>query len=552
MVDDSGSLVPAAEIARLAGVTRAAVSNWRRRHSDFPEPAGGSGAAPLFALADVRQWLDRQGKGREVTDEVRLWQALRAEHGDAMIGALVAVGAELSGDQAEHPLTDTTAELVREITRERTPRELVTDLAARFVVSSSRSGGEHVSTPTLVRVVRHFAGTTSGTVYDPACGIGDLLFAVGGDKVGERFGQDVETGLTEFVRRRAALESWPGTVHVAQGDSLRADHYDGLKADLVVCDPPTGQADWGRDELLLDQRWEIGLPPKAEGELAWLQHCYFHTAPGGRAVLVLPASVAYRRSGRRIRSELVRNGLLHTMVALPGGLAAGHALPVHLWIVERPLRTPSADAQVQMIDLMDADLSKPISPTSDQLASVSIISLLDDEVDLTPSRYVAAGQPGHAAAYASTREMFEQRLGDLSGALPRLPEGDQELAATVNVNELIRGGLVQIQEDGQVVSGTDQLDTDFLLGFLRSAGNSRRNTSGSGTHRADPRGARVPQMDPDRQRRYGAVFRDLESFVQRLEETAKMGRRAVRLAHEGLTSGTLHPVEQSDEQEGVQ
>src|SRR5688572_32489279 len=35
-----------------------------------------------------------------------------------------------------------------------------------------------------------------------------------------------------------------------------------------------------------------------------LQHCYFHTAPGGRALLVLPASAAYRRPGRRIRAEL--------------------------------------------------------------------------------------------------------------------------------------------------------------------------------------------------------------------------------------------------------
>lgn len=32
----------AAEISRIAGVTRATVSNWRRRHDDFPAPSGGT------------------------------------------------------------------------------------------------------------------------------------------------------------------------------------------------------------------------------------------------------------------------------------------------------------------------------------------------------------------------------------------------------------------------------------------------------------------------------------------------------------------------------
>ncbi|REE95981.1 N-6 DNA methylase [Thermomonospora umbrina] len=534
-------LVPPAEIARMAGVTRAAVSNWRRRHPDFPEPAGGTNSAPLFALPDVARWLDRQGKGRQVADEVRLWQALRAERGEDMIGALTATAAELYDQRADPPLTRATAELIANLARDRTPAGLVGDLVERYVASASRSGGDHVSTPALVRAMRHFAGETTGTVYDPACGIGDLLLSVGGKKVVRRVGQDVAEGLTAFVGLRAALEARSGTTEVVEGDALRKDHFPGLRADLVVCDPPSGQTDWGRDDVLLDPRWELGLPPKVEGDLAWLQHCYFHTAPGGRAVLALPASAAYRRSGRRIRAELVRGGMLDTMVALPGGLAAGHALPVHLWILRRPVRSPGPDTRVRMIDLTEADLNAPIEPTADQVTSVPAIRMLDDEVDLTPSRYVAANQEGQAAAYGEARERFAALLDELRAGLPELSEGDHDLVATINVNELIRGGLVRLR-DGRPVSTTDQLDDGFLQGFLASAANIRRNTSGSGTHRADPRGARVPQMDLERQRAYGAAFRELEIFVQRLEEAAKMGRRAVRLARDGLTGGTLDPA----------
>ncbi len=547
MAEDGVALVPPAEIARMAGVTRAAVSNWRRRHPDFPEPMGGTASAPLFALPEVRRWLERQGKGQSVADEVRLWHALRAERGEDMAGALVAVAAELRGERAERPLSGPTAELVAEMARDRTPGELVRDLAERFVASASHSGGEHVSTPALVRIVRHFAGRTNGVVYDPACGIGDLLLSVGGANVSGRVGQDAAKGLPEFVRARAELEERPGMMETAHGDALRDDRFPRLKADLVVCDPPSGQADWGRDDLLLDPRWEIALPPKAEGDLAWLQHCHFHTAPGGRALVVLPASAAYRRSGRRIRAELVRGGILDTLVALPGGLAAGHSAPVHLWVLRRPTRQPGPDAVVRMIDLTDADLSGPIDPGPDRVADVPVISLLDEDADLTPGRHVAAGQPG-AAAYDRARARFGELLDGLRGALPRLPEGAEDIAATVNVSELIRGGLVRV-EDGRATSTTDQLDTDFLLGFLKSAVNTRRNTSGSGTYRADPRGARVPQMDPDRQRTYGAAFRELETFVQRLEEAAKMGRRAAQLAHDGLTSGTLEPPPAREEED---
>ncbi|WP_395294614.1 N-6 DNA methylase [Kitasatospora hibisci] len=68
--------VTAVEIARLAGVGRAAVSNWRRRHADFPRPVGGTDASPTFALDDVADWLRAQGKLAELPLLERVWQLL--------------------------------------------------------------------------------------------------------------------------------------------------------------------------------------------------------------------------------------------------------------------------------------------------------------------------------------------------------------------------------------------------------------------------------------------------------------------------------------------
>src|SRR5687767_15936057 len=88
---DNATEVTAAGIARLAGVGRAAVSNWRRRHPDFPRPVGGTETSPSFALAEVEGWLRAQGKLAEVPLRQRDWQQV-AGHPAGAVTALAHVG----------------------------------------------------------------------------------------------------------------------------------------------------------------------------------------------------------------------------------------------------------------------------------------------------------------------------------------------------------------------------------------------------------------------------------------------------------------------------
>ncbi|MBW3706911.1 restriction endonuclease subunit M, partial [Streptomyces griseus] len=91
---ENATEVTAAGIARLAGVGRAAVSNWRRRHADFPRPVGGSATSPSFALSDVERWLRDQGKLAEVPLRERVWQEV-AGHPAGAAQALVHTGCAL-------------------------------------------------------------------------------------------------------------------------------------------------------------------------------------------------------------------------------------------------------------------------------------------------------------------------------------------------------------------------------------------------------------------------------------------------------------------------
>lgn len=541
----SESLLTGAEIARLAGVTRAAVSNWRRRYSDFPAPVEGGANTPLFSLTEVRSWLAEQQKGVDLSDDVRLWQALRSTFGDDIVAGIADVARLLAHDDAS-TLDDDLAELATRVAAKEPAARVVDQLAERLLDSSRRTGSDQITSPRLVRAVSRFTGPVSADslILDPACGIGTLLLSVGPANGPQRRGQEINPAAAELAQARADLAGHRDTA-IEAGDSLRQDRWPQLRADLVLCDPPAAGPDWGREKLLLDARWELGTPSKAEGDLAWLQHCYAHTAPGGRVVAVMPASVAYRKAGRRIRAEVVRRGILTDVIALPPGMVASHAQPVHLWILRRPVGTSAGSSSVRMVDLTANDPDGPMEPTAEQAVDVALVDLLNDSVDLTPGTYVDASRGDLPTEYRALQRNIEERLRLLTALLPDLSAGEgpgMPDGATISLAELSRAGLVDI-DGAEPRSTSDQLDTQYLRGFIRSTANRRRATSSSGTYRLDVKGARIPQMAVEEQRRYGAAFRALREFEEHVGELARLAEQVSALARDGLTNGTLLPPE---------
>ncbi|MGC4997219.1 HsdM family class I SAM-dependent methyltransferase [Streptomyces sp. DT195] len=428
----SGPLVTGSEIARLAGVTRAAVSNWRRRHADFPSPAGGGVSSPLFELGEVQDWLKVRRKGRDMSVDAQLWQILRGFYGGDMLAALADIAADLAEGQEERTKSPRSAlALGRRLAAQSSVGDVVEGLAGRYADSVRRTGGsDRVTSPRIARAVGQLAGEVAEgtTVFDPACGIGTLLLSVGPVRGVRRCGQDVDDRSARFARLRANLTG-RGRLDVVTGDSMRSDGWTDLSADLVICDPPNAGAAPGRAEVPPDSGWELGTPSRAEGELAWLQHAYAHTAPGGRLFMVMPASVAHRKAGRRIRGALVRGGILVQVVALPAGSAASHSLPVHIWHLRRPHAAHTV-ADVRMVDLTGNDPDTWAEPCPDQVADVSPDELLDDMVDFTPTRYVTGVRAGHQSEYEQLRRDLRERAAWLAEILPPLVAGGGSDAAS--------------------------------------------------------------------------------------------------------------------------
>src|SRR5882757_8556873 len=59
---DAAELVGIAEIAAVAGVSTAAVANWRKRDPSFPQPVRELRAGPVFSTPAVRRWLHSKRK----------------------------------------------------------------------------------------------------------------------------------------------------------------------------------------------------------------------------------------------------------------------------------------------------------------------------------------------------------------------------------------------------------------------------------------------------------------------------------------------------------
>ncbi|MFF5497996.1 N-6 DNA methylase [Streptomyces aquilus] len=569
-MQDNATEVTAAGIARLAGVGRAAVSNWRRRHADFPKPVGGTETSPSFALAEVEAWLRKQGKLAEVPLRERVWQQL-VGHPEGPVAALTHAGCvlllihdrptvwlEVSAGSDERLAAMLPGALEEVLTPRFGPVSAVNSRravnsphpgTAPRVVNSAHAGADEVNTPAdgapgaptdrvntsatdaavntrpavrlpsgpdlllstpllrgaaelaaelgarqtfefllgrhldanprqytltpadLAALMADLAGPAR-TVLDPACGTGALLRAVTTRPDQELYAQDSAPELAALTALRLALHT-RAVVRGATGDTLRADAYPQLQADAVLCHPPFNERNWGHDELAYDARWEYGFPARTESELAWVQHALARLKDGGTAVLLMPPAAASRRSGRRIRADLLRRGALRAVVALPVGAAPPYNIPLHLWVLRRPEKAPT-QPEVLLADtgqfaadgrggpdwrdvgeaVLDVWRSFDRAGTLDErpglARSLPVIDLLDDDVDLAPARHLP---PPTAADGAEQLTAVRERLGEtlrLTADLTPAPADAAHPARwpLTTIGELARGGALMMRTGG--------------------------------------------------------------------------------------------------------
>jgi type I restriction-modification system DNA methylase subunit len=423
-------LISMADIARLAGQSRATVGNWKARNPDFPPERGRGPRGPLYDRAEVTQWLESTNRLDKRPQEVAvMWRVadllrgdMRTEDALSLVLVLLALMSKSSPADWQMirntPPGDLEAALrsralslfpyVDELMPRRTlrPQSLaaVIDLLSQFdrshvslmadalLEQSARAmghgGGEYISPPSVRRLIVAIAQPV-GSVYNPASGIGQLMIdtalSVGPGAV-EIFGQEINEQVWAMAQLNLAIHDV--RAEIALGDVFREDRFSDLRANRVVTIPPWNYKLRILEDLQDDPRWVWGEPGPNDSDAAWIQHCLYHLDDDGRAVIVLANNVFFEsgRSGR-IRQRIVKAGLLDAVIALPPGLFATSSLPcaVLVFVKGRP-SFEGKPAPTLMVDIREASEGRTTR-------SATLGEELIDEVAQLYSDWVAGAKP---------------------------------------------------------------------------------------------------------------------------------------------------------------
>lgn len=187
-------------------------------------------------------------------------------------------------------------------------------------------------------------------VLDFACGSGSLLLNVrrrmGGHGIGKIYGQEKNITTYNLARMNMLLHGVKDTeFEIHHGDSLQND-WDILNEmnpakkmefDAIVANPPFSYRWEPNDTLAEDFRFRgYGLAPKSAADFAFLLHGFHFLAREGTMAIILPHGVLFRGGAEeRIRTKLLRDNNIDTVIGLPSNLFFSTGIPVCILVLKK-------------------------------------------------------------------------------------------------------------------------------------------------------------------------------------------------------------------------
>lgn len=214
----------------------------------------------------------------------------------------------------------------------------------RFARAEGKNGGEFYTPQCIVKLLVEMLEPYSGRVYDPCCGSGGMFIQT---EVFNRnhegrhddiivYGQESNHTTWRLCKMNLAMRHI-SSENIKHGDSFHNDLHKDLKADFILANPPFNISDWGGELLKNDVRWQYGTPPTGNANYAWMQHFIHHLSPTGIAGFVMANGAMSSNTSNEgeIRKNLIKNGLVDCIVAMPDKLFYNVAIPCSLWFISR-------------------------------------------------------------------------------------------------------------------------------------------------------------------------------------------------------------------------
>jgi len=320
-------------------------------------------------------------------------------------------------------------------------------LMRHFATESGKSKGQFYTPSEVSRIMAKVIGISSAntiaatTAYDPTCGSGSLLLKVAAE-AGKHItleGQENDVTTAGLARMNMILHDFP-TANVLSGNTLFDPKFkDGEQLrtyDYVVANPPFSDKAWSTGLALGEggggdrfQRFTWGVPPKKQGDYAYLLHIIRSLKSTGKGACILPHGVLFRGNAEAIiRQHLVRSGILKAIIGLPANLFYGTGIPACIVVLDKENAT--ARKGIFMIDaskgfkkdgpknrLREQDIHKIVDtftrqdesdPRYARMVSVAEIADPKNDYNLNLPRYIDSTEP----------EDLQDIDGHLRGGIP--------------------------------------------------------------------------------------------------------------------------------------
>lgn len=223
----------------------------------------------------------------------------------------------------------------------------------QFATQSGKSKGQFYTpvevSQLMAKLLDLHKATSSHTVYDPTCGSGSLLL---------KAAEETPAGITiygqEKDRTTANLAQLNMIVHneLTAFEGIKCEntlskplHLDEVeqrlkKFDFIVANPPFSDKDWSIGVATTDdpyQRFTLGIPPKKNGDYAFLLHMLAALKDGhGQAAVILPHGVLFRGNAEAlIRKNLILKGYIKAIIGLPANLFYGTGIPACIILLDK-------------------------------------------------------------------------------------------------------------------------------------------------------------------------------------------------------------------------
>jgi len=188
------------------------------------------------------------------------------------------------------------------------------------------------------------------SLLDFACGSGSLILNVrnemGSRGIGKIYGQEKNITTYNLARMNMLLHGVKDSeFEIFHGDTLTND-WPILREtnparvprfDAVVANPPFSYRWDPSDSMADDVRFKnYGLAPKSAADFAFLLHGFHFLKDDGVMAIILPHGVLFRGGAEeRIRTKLLKDGHIDTVIGLPANLFYSTGIPVCILVLKK-------------------------------------------------------------------------------------------------------------------------------------------------------------------------------------------------------------------------